>query len=108
MAMVKPERLDTRIIQDSTQVHGACDRIFERYGDSQWCVGLVGSGEIYLAADELRIDNGHLLCVTHAREIDGKSKPELITFVLAPGAWRYFHAASVLDGSAVSVITWEQ
>jgi hypothetical protein len=97
---------DERRIQ---QMVGDPSSVFERWGAYQWCIGLgrAGRGEIYLAADELRVDNGHLLCVAHAREIDGKAKPESITFALAPGAWRYFHAASVLDGSAVSVLTWD-
>jgi hypothetical protein len=84
------------------------NRLFKRWGDSQFCIGLSGGGEIYIAADGMRIEDGHLLAVTGATEIEGDHKRECAAFALAPGKWTYYHAASVIHGSAVSVISWTE
>ncbi|HXU01469.1 MAG TPA: hypothetical protein VN903_10770 [Polyangia bacterium] len=70
------------------------------YGQFYWrIVGAVG--DVHLHADAIRVVDGALLCL---RRREGG--PDELLFAVAPGAWRYFYAASLIDGGAVSVEHW--
>ena len=73
-----------------------------RYGRYYWCIKSNQSenGEIYAYADAVKVEDGHLLLY---RDKDGELEP---TLAFAPGSWAVFYAASVMDGSAVSVEQW--
>jgi hypothetical protein len=77
------------------------------YGDLYWCVkvprSVAKSGEIYLYAKALDIQQGHLVAVANDRN-DGTPRPPL--FAMAPGRWIAYYGASVIDGSAVCVEHW--
>ena len=61
------------------------------------------SDRIWIHADEHRIQDGTLMFLTKNQ----KDPYELsASFVFAPGVWKYFYAASVLDGGAVDVEHW--
>ena len=79
------------------------------YGRFYWCVGVAtdlfpdrtasGDTEMHLHADQLDVLPDGTLLALRNRE-DGPTQPN---FAWAPGSWRYFYAASLLDGRAVAV-----
>jgi len=76
-----------------------------RYGRFYWCVKvekeLSQDGEIYLMADDVRIDDGDLIFV---RQREGGT--EQINLAIASGDWKAVYAASVWDGAPVAVDHW--
>lgn len=72
----------------------------EQYGNYYWCVGLADAEEteVYLKADEVR--EGETGGLFFYRE-DG-----MLNLAVAPGAWRFVYAASLMDGAAVAVEHW--
>jgi hypothetical protein len=77
----------------------------DRYGQFYWCVGvyesICPSGQIYFHADEVVVEGQSL--VSYRK--DGSARMSLLSF--APGQWRYFFGASLMDGAAVCVEHWE-
>lgn len=75
----------------------------EKYGKSYWCIrvtyDLASDGEIYLMADKAQVLSTGTL--EFSRD-DG-----LVTFVIAPGKWLAYFAASMISGSPISVEYWE-
>lgn len=84
------------------------------YGRYYWCVkvpkAISKSGEIYLYADDVRVEpNGSLVFIgslygERYEQVDPKPR---INLVLGPKAWISCYAASCFDGHAVSVEHWE-
>ena len=77
----------------------------EKYGNLYWCIKTdvsLKTGEVYAFADKVQIDQAGCLVLLRCR--DGE---ELPTLAFAPGSWQTFYAASVMDGSAVSVEHWD-
>lgn len=69
----------------------------DKYGSKYWMVETNNNESLCLFADEAKVtDNGDLLFVTGG----------LILLSYASGVWVNFHAASVVDGSAVAVDNW--
>ncbi|MYC36064.1 MAG: hypothetical protein F4X66_04025 [Chloroflexi bacterium] len=74
-------------------------------GNFYWCVKTSESkktGEIYVWADEVRVDHVGSLVFFHQ-----KDDREHINLVISTGSWSSFYAASVWDGHAVAVQEWE-
>ena len=75
------------------------------YGKYYWCAkvstDLSKDGEIYVYADDVRVDGAGALTFTRTK--DSNSEP---TLTIAPGKWLAYFAASVLDGAAVAVEHW--
>lgn len=92
----------------------------ENYGQLYWCVGLEDGTEVYLHADDVEVKEGALIFsgdfYLNAQDEMAMSagypdyrKPSGNAYAklgFAPNAWRFFYAASVLDGSAVAVNRW--
>ncbi len=79
-----------------------------RYGEFYWCVALADepTTEVYLHADAVEVTaSGSLLCKRWAR-VNDDERIEQVMVAFAAGEWRFFYAASVLDGAAVSVAHW--
>ena len=77
----------------------------EKYGNYYWCIKTDVShetGELYAYADKVQVDQAGCLVLIRCK--DGE---ELPTLAFAQGSWKAFYAASVWDGSAVSVEHWE-
>jgi hypothetical protein len=76
-------------------------------GAFYWCVKVPKTvskdGDIYLQADEVRVDSAGALWLLRMGE-DGSEK---INLLLAAGSWQAIYAASVIDGHAVFVERWE-
>src|SRR6266566_4394385 len=78
-----------------------------RYGRFYWCVkvtkDLSKDGEIYLMADDVRVQGGALVFLQR----DGKEKGiDRVNLLIPVHKWSAVYAASVLDGSAVAVEHW--
>jgi hypothetical protein len=73
------------------------------YGQFYWCVGLADekNTEVYAHAD--RVEFAPSGGVVLLRDRDEQSSP---TLAFAAGRWSFVYAASVIDGSAVSVEHW--
>lgn len=76
------------------------------YGSRYWCIKvtriLSESGEIYAYADEIAINrDGSLALLRHK---DGEKQ---VTLLISAGQWLALYAASVFDGSALSVQHWK-
>lgn len=77
------------------------EQLVQDGGNCYWCVKspLSENGEIYVCADEIRVDSvGCLYFLKHSE--DNGPVP---TLVLAPGQWLTVYAANVLSGAPVSV-----
>jgi len=78
-----------------------------RYGRFYWCVkvpkDLSKDGEIYLMADDVRVQDGALVFVQRGEKEAGVDRVNLL---IPAHKWLAVYAASVLDGSAVAVEHW--
>jgi hypothetical protein len=83
-----------------------------RYGRYYWCVkvtkDLCQKGEIYVMADEAKVDRSGALYFLKVWEADEKEPAgRHINLLIAAGQWTAVYAASCLDGSAVAVEHWK-
>lgn len=69
--------------------------------DRYWCVALKDGTEVFAHAEDALIEDGHL----NLRRADSHD-PSVIMLSFAPGEWRFFYAASCIDGAAVCVEHW--
>lgn len=78
------------------------------YGGRYWCVLLADedASEVYAHADRITMEGGVLALwrVFHTDELEHPEDDlQECTLTFAPGQWRAAYAASLIDGSAVSV-----
>lgn len=75
-----------------------------KYGNYYWYVELTNGDNLHLMADNATVcADGSLVFDTVQDE-----KGLFPNFAIASGQWRLFYAASLIDGSAVSVEHWEK
>ncbi len=86
-----------------------------RYGRYYWCAkvttDLCEAGEIYVMADEVRVETDgsvHFLhtWVPETGDVDD-GRRSYQNLILAAGKWSAVFAASVIDGAAVAVEIWK-
>ena len=86
------------------------------YGSRYWCIktALSPDGEIYVWANEIKVENGALICTgTYGSSMDDftdtaiQQKPHMNNFVIGAGKWKAFYLASIWDGSAVAIEVWQ-
>ncbi len=78
----------------------------ENSGRYYWCIKVTDqlseNGEIYAYADAVVTNpDGSLALISH------KGDKEQVTLLIAAGEWLALYAASLMDGSAVSVEHWK-
>jgi hypothetical protein len=78
-----------------------------RYGVYYWCVvtdAFDETKELYVWADELRVEDGALVFYSHGRtdDTDRERKPLYVTYALGRGQWRVVYAVSPSDERAVA------
>jgi hypothetical protein len=77
----------------------------EKYGHYYWCIRvgkkLCSIGEIYAFADEVAVKDGVLML------LQKKESVSIPTLIIPCGQWVSVYAASILDGSPVSVVHWK-
>jgi len=88
----------------------------DKYGQAYWCIGVPESiapdGQIYAMACRAEVDQtGALILWRDSRlQQDDTYAPmdrPAPNLAFAAGQWRYFFAASLMDGSAVAVEHWK-
>jgi hypothetical protein len=86
-----------------------------RYGRLYWCVGVSSSicsaGQIYLHACRAEVKDGVLIFWSDSIGSDGGKyearETPFQSIAFGVGDWKYFFAASVMDGHAVAVEHWQ-
>jgi len=78
-----------------------------QYGNYYWCVkvtkDLSPNGEIYVMADEVKVEDGTLLFLRHKKEpVESRE----INLIIPALKWTAVFAASLMDGHAVAVEHW--
>ena len=71
-----------------------------KYGNLFWIVQLHPDGWLSLCADEIKVEDGHLVAYCH-----NKSGEKFIGLCLAPVTWSNYFAASMIDGCPIVVDT---
>jgi hypothetical protein len=82
-----------------------------QYGRYYWCAKvsseLSKNGEIYVMADEVKIDRSGAVYFFHTWKEDDGSRASHPNLILAAGQWTAVYAASMMDGAAVAVERWK-
>lgn len=73
------------------------------YGSYYWCIALTDDAgtEVYVNADSVTVENGALICWQYK-----ENEHNHPTLAFAEGEWKFFFAASVMDGHAIAVNHW--
>jgi hypothetical protein len=75
----------------------------EKYGNYYYCIksDLSENNEIYVYADDVKVIDGDIFFISK------RDHGDFVNLSISRGFWKCFFAASLWDGSAVSVEHWK-
>ncbi len=78
------------------------------YGQFYWCIGLSDEDgtEVYVHADNMTVEEHNGALMAWRSSVVGDRTRVAPVLAFANGEWKFFYAASVMDGHAVAVNHW--